>query len=62
MAPEMFIQGTVETSIDVYAMGLILLEMLIGKKVFAGKSSAETLVLHLRKEVVIRSWGRRSRR
>lgn len=53
MAPEMFIQGAVDTTIDVYAMGLIFLEMLLGKKVFAGQSSAETLVLHLRKEVVV---------
>jgi serine/threonine protein kinase len=53
MAPEMFVQGTVGTTVDVYAMGLILLEMLLGKKVFSGQSSAETLVLHLRKDVVI---------
>ncbi len=53
MAPEMFVTQAVDLSIDVYAMGVIFLEMLIGQKVFRGTTAAENMVLHLRKGVTV---------
>lgn len=51
MAPERIMGGGDSYAVDVYAVGLILLEMLMGKKVFKGETMAQSLLMHLKKPV-----------
>ena len=46
MAPEIG-SGDYSQSVDVYALGVILYEMLLGKVPFEGSSMAEVLMKHL---------------
>lgn len=47
MAPEAILAGGDTPSCDVYAAGLILLEMLTGKRAFRGESVAQTMMMQL---------------
>lgn len=47
MPPEMFLRGSASLSVDVYALGLIVLEMLIGQRVVQGRTTAENMAIHL---------------
>lgn len=51
MSPEMFISDALGLTVDVYAMGLLFLEMLVGEKIFQGSTTAENMVLHLKRGV-----------
>ncbi len=55
MAPEaMFeVEGINKKAADVYATGLVFLEMLTGRRVFEGKVLAQTLLQHLKRPVLI---------
>ncbi len=47
MAPEQVTSGEISTRTDVYAIGIILYEMLCGKPPFEKKQSMSTLVAHV---------------
>jgi serine/threonine-protein kinase len=51
IAPEQATGGTVGPQADVYAVGLLLYEMLAGRPPFVGGSSVEILVQHLNRPV-----------
>ncbi len=55
MAPEVMVDAgeTNQKAADVYAAGLVLLEMLTGQRVFDGNGIAQTLLKHLKKPVLI---------
>lgn len=53
MAPEAVLQDQSGKTGDVYAMGLILLEMLIGRQVFNGQGLAQLILMQLQKPVPI---------
>jgi serine/threonine protein kinase len=48
LAPEAILGHAGGKQVDVYSIGLILLELLLGRKVFHGRTIAETLVKQLR--------------
>jgi len=51
MPPETFLQSSPGPPGDVYAVGLILLEMLTGRQTVSGDSMPETVMLHLKKPI-----------
>lgn len=51
MSPENFIGEGVSYQADVYAMGLIFLEMLLGQRVVQGTNTAQLLMLHLNHQI-----------
>lgn len=51
MPPETFLQSSPGPPGDVYAVGLILLEMLTGRQTVSGGSMPETVMLHLKKPI-----------
>ncbi len=53
MAPEVIAKNRVSTSADVYAAGLILLEMLYRRYVFTGQSPTEMALQHMRLDIPI---------
>lgn len=53
MAPEVLLGKAPGKGVDVYALGLILLEMLTGHRVFDGESMAQNLLMQLKKPVRI---------
>lgn len=55
VAPETMLQSVQinKKAADVYAAGLVLMEMLTGQRVFDGDGMAQTLLFHLKKPVVI---------
>lgn len=53
VAPEYLYDPTPTKSADVYAVGLILLEMLTGKRVFHGTTTAQTLMMQMQRDVKI---------
>lgn len=53
MSPENFIAEGVNYTADVYAAGLILLEMLLGQRVMQGANTAQLLMLHLNHEIQV---------
>ena len=52
MAPEYITQQRISPQVDVYAAGLVLLEMLTGKRVFEG-SSVESILYRIATEAVV---------
>jgi serine/threonine protein kinase len=50
VAPEYLMQEAAGKPSDVYAVGLILLEMLTGRQVFKGESPVQTMMMHLKLE------------
>ncbi len=56
MAPETMVDSSAKTNkkaADIYAAGLVFLEMLTGQRVFDGNGIAQTLLKHLKKPVPI---------
>lgn len=55
MAPEVMVDAgeTNPKAADVYAAGLVFLEMITGQRVFEGKGIAQTLLKHLKKPITI---------
>ncbi len=53
MAPEAILAGGDTPSCDVYAAGLILLEMLTGKRAFRGETVAQTMMMQLQQNPFI---------
>lgn len=53
MAPEAILSGGDTPSCDVYAAGLILLEMLTGKRAFRGETVAQTMMMQLQQSPFI---------
>ena len=53
MAPERFVSNRLNKTADVYAMGLITLEMLAGQRIVQGASIAQNIVLHLKHGVTV---------
>ncbi len=53
MSPENFIAEGVNYTADVYAAGLIFLEMLLGQRVMQGTNTAQLLMLHLNHQIKI---------
>lgn len=51
MAPEQIIGGEVTERADIYALGIVLYEMLSGKKPYGGNTPMEIMLEKLRKEV-----------
>ncbi|WP_327670067.1 MULTISPECIES: Stk1 family PASTA domain-containing Ser/Thr kinase [unclassified Streptomyces] len=51
LAPEQIENGTATPSVDVYACGVVLYEMLTGSKPHAGESPAQILYKHLHEDV-----------
>jgi len=51
MAPECF-RGEVSAASDVYALGLILYELVVGKRPFVAKQAYEWMVVHMEEEPV----------
>lgn len=51
VAPEYLHNASPHKAADVYAVGLILLEMLAGKRVFQGSSTAQTLLMQMQRNV-----------
>jgi serine/threonine protein kinase len=47
VAPEYLQSESLEKASDIYAVGLILLEMLIGQRVFKGDGAVQTMMMHL---------------
>lgn len=45
MAPEQVAQGAIDRRVDVYALGVVLWECTVGRRLFRGKSAEETLRL-----------------
>jgi serine/threonine-protein kinase len=48
VAPEYLMQEEARKPSDVYAVGLILLEMLTGRQVFRGETPVQTMMMHLK--------------
>ncbi len=55
VAPETMLglEETNKKAADIYAVGLVIVEMLIGREVFKGATVAQTLLQHLKKPIVI---------
>lgn len=53
MSPETFLKANVAPHTDIYAVGLIMLEMLFGQPVVAKASPAQMMFKHLQMEVVL---------
>lgn len=53
MAPEVLTANELSESADVYAAGLVFLEMLYGKRIFNGENPTKMALEHMRKEVPI---------
>lgn len=53
MAPETFLKADVNAHTDIYAVGLILVEMLFGSAVIPKESPAQMMLKHLQMEVVL---------
>ena len=51
MAPEQITGGTIDARTDVYALGLVLFEMLTGRKAFDGKSASQLMWAQLNEPV-----------
>ena len=51
MAPEQITGGTIDPRTDVYALGLVLFEMLTGRKAFDGKSASQLMWAQLNEPV-----------
>ena len=51
MAPEQITGGTIDARTDVYALGLVLFEMLTGRKAFDGKSPSQLMWAQLNEPV-----------
>ena len=51
MAPEQITGGTIDARTDVYALGLVLFEMLTGRKAFDGKSAPQLMWAQLNEAV-----------
>jgi serine/threonine protein kinase len=50
MAPEQAVGGTVDRRADIWAFGVVLYEMLTGRRLYAGDSSAEILASVIKDE------------
>jgi len=53
MAPEVYLEEEVGRSVDIYALGLILLEVLYGRRIVDSKTPARMMLKHLRMAVVM---------
>jgi eukaryotic-like serine/threonine-protein kinase len=53
MAPELLLGEPPSRAVDVYAVGLILLEMLTGQRIFDGSTMAQNLLMQLKRPVPI---------
>lgn len=53
MAPEVLTNNEITPSIDVYAAGLVFLEMLYGQRIFEADSPTKMALQHMRKEIPI---------
>lgn len=53
VAPEYLHDPKPQKSADVYAVGLILLEMVTGKRAFHGTTTAQTLMMQLQREIQV---------
>ncbi|MFW6057965.1 MAG: protein kinase domain-containing protein, partial [Persicimonas sp.] len=53
VAPEYLHDPKPQKSADVYAVGLILLEMITGKRAFHGTTTAQTLMMQLQREIQV---------
>lgn len=56
LAPEVFLNGEMSKQSDIYACGLILLEMLYGRPLVDGESVFELVRRHIHRSVVVPEW------